>query len=53
MIIITVDSVKRDLIQALQLVGELQIHLDVVTIPSDEDWGTAESLRHIQDKIKV
>ncbi|XP_022110388.1 translation initiation factor eIF-2B subunit gamma-like [Acanthaster planci] len=53
-IIVTFDSVKRDLVQALQSsAGELLIRLDVVTIPSDEDWGTAESLRFIRDKIKT
>ena len=52
-IIITFESVKRDLIQALQSVSELSIRLDIVTIPSDDDWGTAESLRFIRDKIKV
>ncbi|XP_038056309.1 translation initiation factor eIF-2B subunit gamma-like [Patiria miniata] len=53
-IIVTFDSVKRDLVQALQSsAGELLIRLEVVTIPSDEDWGTAESLRFIRDKIKT
>ncbi|XP_071799207.1 translation initiation factor eIF2B subunit gamma-like [Asterias amurensis] len=52
-IIITFESVKRDLIQALQSVSELSIRLDIVTIPSDDDWGTAESLRFIRDKIKT
>jgi hypothetical protein len=27
--------------------------LDFVGIPDDEDWGTADSLLHIKDKIKV
>ncbi|KFM60790.1 Translation initiation factor eIF-2B subunit gamma, partial [Stegodyphus mimosarum] len=32
--------------------GKLDIKLDIVTIPKNEDWGTADSLRHIKDKIK-
>ena len=33
--------------------NNVRIKLDMVGIPDNEDWGTAESLRHIKDKIKV
>lgn len=49
----TFDSVARDMIQALNAVGGIKIDLEMVTIPNDEYWGTADSLRHIKDKIKV
>ncbi|XP_072172855.1 translation initiation factor eIF2B subunit gamma-like [Diadema setosum] len=52
-IIVTLDSVGKDLRQKLKSCGEIKLELDVVTIPSDEDWGTADSLRHIRDKIKT
>ena len=52
-IIITLESVGKDLRQKLKSCGEIKLELDIVTIPNDEDWGTAESLRHIRDKIKV
>lgn len=29
------------------------MNLSFVPIPSDEDWGTADSLRHISDYIQV
>lgn len=47
------ESVGKDLRQKLKSCGEIKLELDIVTIPNDEDWGTAESLRHIRDKIKV
>ncbi len=49
----TFESVGRDMIQALNAVGGVKIDLEIVTIANDEDWGTADSLRHIRDKIKV
>lgn len=51
--IVTFDSVARDMIQALNAVGGIKIDLEMVTIPNDEYWGTADSLRHIKDKIKT
>ena len=32
---------------------DVKMKLEFVGIPDDEDWGTADSLRHIGDKIKV
>ena len=32
---------------------EVKMKLDVVCIPEDTDMGTADALRHIQQKIKV
>ncbi|XP_041475354.1 translation initiation factor eIF-2B subunit gamma-like isoform X2 [Lytechinus variegatus] len=52
-IIITLESFGKDLRQKLKSCGETKLELDIVTIPNDEDWGTAESLRHIRDKIKT
>lgn len=42
-----------DIRSALVEQCEVKIKLDFVTIPANEDWGTADSLRHIKDKIKV
>lgn len=52
-IIITLESVGKDLRQKLKSCGDIKLELEIVTIPNDEDWGTAESLRHIRDKIKT
>ena len=32
---------------------DVKMKLDVVNIPEDGDMGTADALRHIQQKIKV
>jgi len=29
------------------------LNLDIVSVPKDNDWGTADSLRYIKDKIKA
>ena len=42
-----------DIRSALEEQCEVKIKLDFVTIPAGEDWGTADSLRHIREKIKV
>ncbi|XP_072024090.1 LOW QUALITY PROTEIN: translation initiation factor eIF2B subunit gamma-like [Amphiura filiformis] len=51
--IVTFESVGRDMIQAIYAAGGIKIDLEIVTIPNDEDWGAADSLRHIRDKIKT
>lgn len=35
----------------LDAIKPSDLKLDIVTIPMGEDWGTADSLRHIKDKI--
>lgn len=32
--------------------NKLDLKLDIVSVSKDEDWGTADSLRYIKDKIK-
>ena len=32
---------------------EVKIRLDFVAVPAKEEWGTADSLKHISSKIKV
>lgn len=50
---VILESIRGDLIQALRSARNLDITLDYVTIPDEEDWGTADTLRFISDKIKV
>lgn len=52
-IVVILESIRGDLIQALRSAGTLNIHVDYETIPDDEDWGTADTLRHIAPKIKT
>lgn len=47
-IVITSDVIKPKL---KEVSNRLKMHLDLVDIP-DEEWGTADSLRYIHEKIK-
>lgn len=39
--------------QILPSVSNPKLRLDFVTIPDEQDMGTADALRHIKDKIEV
>ena len=52
-IIIVLDSAVTKFHQILPSVCNPKLKLDFVTIPDDEDMGTADALRHIKDKIEV
>lgn len=52
-IVVVLESTRGDLMQAINSAGNLNISLDYVNIPDEEDWGTADSLRHIAHKIKT
>ncbi|ESO92323.1 hypothetical protein LOTGIDRAFT_206598 [Lottia gigantea] len=51
-IIIALESSVNEIHRSLSNCN-IKIKLDVVPIPDNEDWGTAESLRYIRDKIKT
>lgn len=48
--IIVLSNDKSDILNALEKCP-LKIKYELVPIPSDKDWGTADSLRHIYEKI--
>nr|XP_006818161.1 PREDICTED: translation initiation factor eIF-2B subunit gamma-like [Saccoglossus kowalevskii] len=50
-ILICLESACTDIKNALAY--NTKLNLDIVSIPTDEDWGTADSLRYIKDKIKT
>lgn len=52
-IVIVLESQKSDIEKALVEICDVKMELLFVTIPDDKDWGTADSLRHIADKIHV
>ncbi|XP_078658675.1 translation initiation factor eIF2B subunit gamma-like isoform X1 [Branchiostoma floridae x Branchiostoma belcheri] len=52
-IIIALESTSHDIRQALAAMCDVKVSLDIVGIPDDKDWGTADSLRHIKDKIQT
>lgn len=47
-----VEHIKSEVQTALEPCG-LKIRLDIVSIPAAEDWGTADTLRFLSDRIKV
>lgn len=50
--IIVADNYASDIQEEVDGLG-FEMSLSFVPIPSDEDWGTADSLRHISDYILV
>ena len=54
MLIVVQESHKADMVGALDKCG-LKIKYELVGIPGDEEWGTADSLRHLHEigKIRV
>ena len=51
--IVVVLSSEKDAVRNALSDYNLKIKLDLVSIPENEDWGTADTLRHIKDRIKV
>ncbi|PIK34214.1 putative translation initiation factor eIF-2B subunit gamma [Apostichopus japonicus] len=52
-IVVILESIRGDLTQALRSARNLDITPEYVTIPDEEDWGTADTLRFISHLIKV
>lgn len=50
-ILVVVEHVKSEVQTALEPCG-LKIRLDIVSIPAAEDWGTADTLQFLSDRIK-
>lgn len=50
-IVIVLESQKSEIQQAIERCP-LKIKAELLTIPSDSDFGTADALNHIHDKIK-
>ena len=46
-------SALNNVRHALEEMSEVGIKLEFVTIPDNDEYGTADTLRHIKDKIKV
>ena len=51
-IVIIDEHVKSDIADIPAKFG-LEIKLDIICLPKNEEFGTADSIRFIQDKIKV
>ena len=52
-LVVVLEETRTDIEKALVEICDVKIKLEFVTIPDSVDWGTADSLRHIRDKIKV
>lgn len=48
--IIVIDEDKSNILNALEKCP-LKIKYELIVIPSDEDWGTANSLKHISGRV--
>uniref|UniRef100_A0A1B6K928 Translation initiation factor eIF2B subunit gamma n=1 Tax=Graphocephala atropunctata TaxID=36148 RepID=A0A1B6K928_9HEMI len=51
-IVVVLESIKNEVQTALERTG-LKIRLEVIGIPSGEDWGTADTLRHLEETNKI
>uniref|UniRef100_A0A1B6GVP3 Translation initiation factor eIF2B subunit gamma n=1 Tax=Cuerna arida TaxID=1464854 RepID=A0A1B6GVP3_9HEMI len=51
-IIVVLESIRNEVQTALERTG-LKIRLEIVGIPAGEDWGTADTLRHLEDINKI
>ncbi|XP_046670940.1 translation initiation factor eIF-2B subunit gamma-like [Homalodisca vitripennis] len=51
-IIVVLESIKNEVQTALERTG-LKIRLEIVGIPTGEDWGTADTLRHLEDINRI
>jgi NDP-sugar pyrophosphorylase family protein len=52
-IVVVLESEEALISDAVHKCFETDIKIDVVPIPDNSAMGTADSLRHIKDKIKV
>ena len=53
MLVVVRDSQSREISEVLAGFRNVRIKVSMVEIPESEDWGTADSLRHLRGKIKV
>lgn len=51
-IVVVLESSKSEIQAALEKLG-LSIKIELVSIPQGEDWGTADSLRHLQESNRL
>jgi len=51
-ILVVAEQVRSEVQTALEPCG-LKIRLDIIGIPAAEDWGTADTVRFLSDRIKV
>ncbi|KAI0207617.1 Translation initiation factor eIF-2B subunit gamma [Lamellibrachia satsuma] len=52
-LVVVLESTRADIEKALVEICDVKIKLDFVAIPNSQDWGTADTLRHIRDRIKT
>ncbi|XP_064605278.1 translation initiation factor eIF2B subunit gamma-like isoform X2 [Liolophura sinensis] len=52
-LIIVLESQLAEIQRAVSDAGDLRLRLEYVPIPDNSNWGTADSLRHIREKVKT
>lgn len=53
-VVVVRDAESRAVLDVLnQLVTGMDLAFSLVQIPDSDDWGTADSLRHLRGKLKV
>lgn len=50
--VVVVENVRSEVQAALENT-DLKTEIEWICVPTGEDWGTADSLRHIGEKIMV
>ena len=53
MIVVVLESEETLISNAIHKCFETDMRIDIIPIPDNSAMGTADSLRHIKDKIKV
>lgn len=51
--VVVLESQKAEIAQKLDKITQLTLKIEYISIPSDSDFGTADTLRFIADKVKA
>lgn len=52
-VVVVREKESSSVLEVLNQFGGVTLQFSLVCIPDSEDWGTADSLRHIRGKLKV
>lgn len=51
--VVVLEAQKAEIAQRLDRLPQLTLKIDFISIPNESDFGTADTLRHISDKIRA
>ena len=52
-VVVVREKESGDVLEVLNQLEGMTLQFSLVRIPDSEDWGTADSLRHLRGKLKV